>query len=136
MRRRIVITGMGTISPLGNDTASTWKAALAGESGIDFIRSFDASEFPVRVAAEVKDFEPPSAVSAKEARRLDRNVLLAVAAGQQALEDAALDSHYEPARTGIVFGSAIGGVHGVMEQHVGLQERGAGPGSPPLPPRG
>src|SRR5918992_5011567 len=124
MRRRIVITGMGTISPLGNDTASTWKAALAGESGIDFIRSFDASEFPVRVAAEVKDFEPPSAVSPKEARRLDRNVLLAVAAGQQALEDAALDSHYEPARTGIVFGSAIGGFIGIMEQHQVLQERG------------
>src|ERR671915_935042 len=124
MRRRIVITGMGTISPLGNDTASTWKAALAGESGIDFIRSFDASEFPVRVAAEVKDFEPPSAVSAKEARRLDRNVLLAVAAGQQALEDAALDAHYEPARTGIVFGSAIGGFNGIMEQHQVLQERG------------
>src|SRR5918992_3761039 len=124
MRRRIVITGMGTISPLGNDTASTWKAALAGESGIDFIRSFDASEFPVRVAAEVKDFEPPSAVSPKEARRLDRNVLLAVAAGQQALEDAALDAHYEPARTGIVFGSAIGGFNGIMEQHEVLQERG------------
>ena len=57
--RRVVITGMGAVSPLGNDLPSTWRAALAGESGIDFIRSFDASGFPVRVAAEVKDFKPP-----------------------------------------------------------------------------
>src|SRR5918998_4708027 len=99
--RRVVITGMGTISPLGNDTASTWKAALAGESGIDFIRSFDASEFPVRVAAEVKDFQTPEVVSPKEAKRLDRNVLLALAAGKEALGDAGLDAQYEPERTGI-----------------------------------
>jgi 3-oxoacyl-[acyl-carrier-protein] synthase II len=115
---------MGTVSPLGLDTPSTWKAALAGESGIDFIRSFDASGFPVRVAAEVKDFEPPDVVSPKEARRLDRNVLLAVEAGRQALEDAGLDSHYETSRVGIAFGSAIGGFHGIMEQHEVLQERG------------
>jgi 3-oxoacyl-[acyl-carrier-protein] synthase II len=92
--RRVVITGMGTVSPLGLDTPSTWSAALAGESGIDFIRSFDASGFPVRVAAEVKNFEPPDVVAPKEARRLDRNVLLAVEAGKQALDDAGLDSHY------------------------------------------
>ncbi len=122
--RRVVITGMGTVSPLGLDTPSTWNAALAGESGIDFIQSFDASEFPVRVAAEVKGFEPPDVVSPKEARRLDRNVLLAVEAGRQALDDAGLDSQYEPARVGIAFGSAIGGFHGIMEQHEILQERG------------
>src|SRR5918993_1136323 len=96
--RRVVITGMGTVSPLGLDTPSTWSAALAGESGIDFIQSFDASEFPVRVAAEVKGFEPPDIVSPKEARRLDRNVLLAVEAGREALDDAALDAEYEPGR--------------------------------------
>src|ERR671912_1753407 len=122
--RRVVITGMGTVSPLGLDTPSTWSAALAGESGIDFIQSFDASEFPVRVAAEVKGFEPPDLVSPKEARRLDRNVLLAVEAGRQALEDAGLDSHYVPSRVGIAFGSAIGGFLGIMEQHEVLQERG------------
>jgi 3-oxoacyl-[acyl-carrier-protein] synthase II len=122
--RRVVITGMGAVSPLGNDLPSTWRAAVAGESGIDFIRSFDASGFPVRVAAEVKDFEPPDIVSPKEARRLDRNVLLALAAGKEALDDASLDSHYETGRIGILFGSAIGGFLGIMKQHEVLQERG------------
>jgi 3-oxoacyl-[acyl-carrier-protein] synthase II len=122
--RRVVITGMGAVSPLGNDLPSTWKAAVAGESGIDFIQSFDASEFPVRIAAEVKDFEPPEIVSPKEARRLDRNVLLALAAGKEALDDSALDAHYEPERMGILFGSAIGGFLGIMQQHEALQERG------------
>jgi 3-oxoacyl-[acyl-carrier-protein] synthase II len=122
--RRVVITGMGAVSPLGNDLPSTWDAALAGESGIDFIKSFDASGFPVRVAAEVKDFEPPEIISPKEARRLDRNVLLALAAGKEALEDAGLNSHYEPERVGVTFGSAIGGFLGIMQQHEVLQERG------------
>jgi 3-oxoacyl-[acyl-carrier-protein] synthase II len=122
--RRVVITGMGAVSPLGNDLLSTWKAAVAGESGIDFIQSFDASEFPVRVAAEVTGFEPPEIVSPKEARRLDRNVLLALAAGKEALDDSALDAHYEPERMGILFGSAIGGFLGIMQQHEVLQERG------------
>jgi len=122
--RRVVITGMGAVSPLGNDLPSTWDAALAGKSGIDFIKSFDASGFPVRVAAEVKDFEPPELVSPKEARRLDRNVLLALSAGKEALEVAGLDSHYEPERVGITFGSAIGGFLGIMQQHEVLQERG------------
>jgi 3-oxoacyl-[acyl-carrier-protein] synthase II len=122
--RRVVITGMGAVSPLGNDLPSTWKAAVAGESGIDFIQSFDASEFPVRVAAEVTGFEPPEIVSPREARRLDRNVLLALAAGKEALDDSALDAHYEPERMGILFGSAIGGFLGIMQQHEVLQERG------------
>src|ERR687897_1550638 len=107
--RRVVITGMGTVSPLGLDTPSTWSAALAGESGIDFIQSFDASEFPVRVAAEVKGFEPPDVVSPKEARRLDRNVLLAVEAGMQAPEDAGVDPHHVPSPVGVAFRSAIRG---------------------------
>jgi 3-oxoacyl-[acyl-carrier-protein] synthase II len=122
--RRVVITGMGAVSPLGNDLQATWRAAVAGESGIDFIQSFDTSGFPVRVAAEVKDFEPPDIVSPKERRRLDRNVLLALAAGKEALEDAALNSQYEPKRVGILFGSAIGGFLGIMEQHDILKERG------------
>src|ERR687898_66083 len=122
--RRVVITGMGAVSPLGNDLPSTWNAAVAGESGIDFIQSFDATGFPVRVAAEVKGFKPPEIVSPKEARRLDRNVLLALAAGKEALDDAALDAQYEPERIGILFGSAIGGFLGIMQQHEVLQERG------------
>ncbi len=121
--RRVAITGLGAVTPLGNDAPATWEAAVAGRSGIDFIRSFDASGFPVRVAAEVKGFEPPDIVSAKEARRLERNVLLALAAGQEALADAGLNG-FDPARVGIVLGSAIGGFLGMMEQHEVLQERG------------
>ncbi|MDQ3778799.1 MAG: beta-ketoacyl-ACP synthase II [Actinomycetota bacterium] len=116
---------MGTVSPLGLDTPTTWEAAVAGASGIDFIRSFDASGYPVKVAAEVKEFQPPDdLVSPKEARRLDRNVLLALEAGRQAIQDARLDSRYEPERVGIVFGSAIGGVVGLVRQHEVLNERG------------
>jgi 3-oxoacyl-[acyl-carrier-protein] synthase II len=121
--KRVFVTGLGAITPLGNDVPSTWRAAVAGESGIDFIRSFDASSFPVRVAAEVKDFEPSSVVSAKEARRLDRNVLLALGAAEEAMADAGLNG-FDPARVGIVLGSAIGGFLGIMEQQDVLRERG------------
>ena len=89
--KRVAVTGLGAVTPLGNDAPSTWRAAVAGESGIDFIKSFDASEFPVRVAAEVKDFDPSGIVSSKEARRLDRNVLLALAAAVEAKDDAGLE---------------------------------------------
>src|SRR5712691_488827 len=121
--RRVAVTGLGAVTPLGNDARSTWRAALAGESGIDFIRSFDASGFPVRIAAEVKDFDPSTAASPREVRKLDRNVLLALAAAREAMGDAGLDG-FDPARVGIVFGSAIGGFLGIMEQHDVLLERG------------
>jgi 3-oxoacyl-[acyl-carrier-protein] synthase II len=120
---RVAVTGLGAVTPLGNDAPSTWRAAVAGESGIDFIRSFDASDFPVRVAAEVKDYEPDGVVSPKEARRLDRNVLLALGAAKEAIDDAGLNG-FDPARVGVVFGSAIGGFLGIMQQHEVLQERG------------
>jgi 3-oxoacyl-[acyl-carrier-protein] synthase II len=121
--RRVAVTGLGAVSPLGNDAPSTWRAAVAGESGIDFIRSFDASGYPVRVAAEVKDFSPDGLVSPKEARRLDRNVLLALGAAREAMDDAGLNG-FDPARVGVVFGSAIGGFLGIMEQHEVLLDRG------------
>src|SRR6059058_2290928 len=113
--RRVVVTGLGAVTPLGNDARATWDAALAGRSGIDWIRAFDASDFPVRIAAEVKDFDPGRVVPAKEARRLERNVLLAVASAKEAVEDAGLDG-FDPTRVGIVLGSAIGGVVGLLEQ--------------------
>jgi 3-oxoacyl-[acyl-carrier-protein] synthase II len=121
--RRVAVTGLGAVTPLGNDVPSTWDAALAGRSGIDWIRSFDASEFPVRIAAEVKDFDATTAASPKEVRKLDRNVLLALGAAREAMGDAALNG-FDPTRVGVVFGSAIGGFLGVMEQHEVLQERG------------
>jgi 3-oxoacyl-[acyl-carrier-protein] synthase II len=121
--KRIAVTGLGAITPLGLDVASTWRAAVAGESGIDFIRSFDASGYPVRIAAEVKEFDPSTVAPPKEARRLDRNVLLALGAAKEAVADAALDG-FDPARVGVVLGSAIGGFLGIMEQGEVLRERG------------
>src|SRR6266702_7065636 len=107
--RRVAVTGLGAVTPLGNDARATWRAAVAGESGIDWIRSFDASEFPVRIAAEVKDFDASSVASPKEVRKLDRNVLLALGAGREAVADAGLDGLYDPSRIGVLFGTAIGG---------------------------
>ena len=127
--RRVAVTGLGAVTPLGNDAPSTWRAAINGESGIDFIKSFDASEFPVRVAAEVKDFDPSGLVNTKEARRLDRNVLLALAAAVEAKEDAGLNG-FDPARVGVIHGSAIGGFIGIMEQSAVMSERGADRVSP------
>src|SRR5437899_12209592 len=122
--RRVVVTGLGAISPVGNDVRSTWQAAVEGRSGIDFIRSFDASGLPVRIAAEVKDFDPTSVASPKEVRKLDRNVLLSLAAGKEAVSDAGLDGVYDASRVGILFGTAIGGFLGIMEQAEVLRLRG------------
>src|SRR4051794_21781175 len=113
--KRVAVTGLGAVTPIGNDARSTWEAAVAGRSGVDWIRSFDADGLPVRVAAEVKDFDPTTVASAKEVRKLERNVLLALGAGREALADAALDG-FDPTRVGIVFGTAIGGVSGILEQ--------------------
>jgi 3-oxoacyl-[acyl-carrier-protein] synthase II len=113
------------VTPIGNDAPSTWRAAVAGESGVDFIRAFDPAGFPVRIAAEVKDFDPTAVASAKEVRKLERNVLLALGAAREAVADAALDGVYDPGRVGILFGSAIGGVIGIVEQADVLRERGA-----------
>jgi 3-oxoacyl-[acyl-carrier-protein] synthase II len=121
--KRVAVTGLGAVTPLGNDAPTTWRAAVAGESGIDFIQAFDAGAFPVRVAAEVKGFDATGLVPSKEARRLDRNVLLAVAAAREAVDDAVLDG-YDPARVGILVGSAIGGFIGMIEQHDVMLERG------------
>ena len=118
------MTGLGAVTPIGADASSTWRAAVAGESGIDFIRSFDASEFPVRVAAEVKNFDPTQVAAPKEARRLDRNVLLSLGAAREAVADAGLDGAYSPDRIGILFGTAIGGIMGIVEQVDVLRERG------------
>jgi 3-oxoacyl-[acyl-carrier-protein] synthase II len=127
--RRVVVTGLGAVTPLANDAPSTWRAALAGESGIDFITAFDASAFPVRVAAEVKDFDPTSVASAKEVRKFDRNVVLALGAAREAVADAALNG-FDPYRVGIVVGSAIGGIAGIAEQAEVFNARGADRVSP------
>jgi 3-oxoacyl-[acyl-carrier-protein] synthase II len=121
--RRVAVTGLGAVTPLGNDARSTWSAAIAGASGIDWIRAFDASEFPVRVAAEVKDFDPAAVASPKEVRKLERNVLLSLGAAREAVADAGLNG-FDPMRVGVVFGTAIGGFNGILEQGEVLRERG------------
>ena len=127
--RRVGITGLGAVTPLGLDAPSTWRAALAGESGVGFIEAFDAGEFPVRIAAEVKGFDPAGVAPAKEGRRMERNVLLALGAAQEAWREAALDG-FDPARVGVVVGSAIGGLPGIADQHAVLRDRGADRVSP------
>jgi 3-oxoacyl-[acyl-carrier-protein] synthase II len=122
--RRVGVTGLGAVTPIGNDARSTWRAALAGESGIDWIRAFDASELPVRVAAEVKDFDPSPVASPKEVRKLERNVLLSMGAAREAIDDAGLNG-FDPLRVGIVFGTAIGGVNGILEQEEVRRTRGS-----------
>src|SRR5438128_12473892 len=121
--RRVAVTGVGAVTPLGLDAPSTWRAALAGESGIDWISTFDTTGLPVGIAAEVTGFDPTGVASPKEARKLERNVLLGLAAAREALDDAQLNG-FDPARVGIVFGSAIGGVPGLLTQHDTLRERG------------
>ncbi|HKC21663.1 MAG TPA: beta-ketoacyl-ACP synthase II [Gaiellaceae bacterium] len=120
---RVAVTGLGAVTPIGNDAATAWAAAVAGRSGIDWIRSFDATGLPVRIAAEVKDFDPTQVASPKEVRKLERNVLLALGAAREAMGDAGLNG-FDPTRVGIVFGTAIGGVTGILEQEEVLRERG------------
>jgi 3-oxoacyl-[acyl-carrier-protein] synthase II len=127
--KRVAVTGIGAVTPLGLDVPSTWRAATSGESGIDWISTFDTDGLPVRVAGQVKDFDPSQVVSAKEARKLERNVLLGVAAGREAMADANIDG-IDRSRVGIVFGSAIGGVPGILEQAETLRERGPARVSP------
>ena len=121
--KRVAVTGLGAVTPIGNDAPSTWRAAVEGRSGIDWIRSFDVDGLPVRVAAEVKDFDPTQVASSKEVRKLERNVLLSLGAAREAVQDAGLNG-FEPMRVGIVFGTAIGGVNGILEQEEVRRDRG------------
>jgi 3-oxoacyl-[acyl-carrier-protein] synthase II len=121
--RRVGVTGLGAVTPIGNDAPSTWQAACAGESGIDWIRSFDPGDQPVRIAAEVKDFDATRYASSKEVRKLERYVLLSLGAAREAMEDSGLEG-FDPMRVGIVFGSAIGGVNGILEQEEVRRSRG------------
>jgi len=122
--RRVVITGLGAITPIGNDIPSMWEAAVAGRSGVDTIQAFDASDFPVRIAAEVKGFDPAEVAPPKEARRMERCVLLALGAAQEAWADAGIEGVYSSERVGILLGSAIGGLIGIAEQAEILRARG------------
>src|SRR5918997_6729047 len=127
--RRVAITGVGAVTPLGNGAKATWDALVEGRSGVDFITAFDASDLPVRIAAEVKDFDPSGLVAAKDLRKLDRNVLFALAAAKEAVADAGVDG-FRPERVGVVLGSGIGGFNELMRQYDVLKDRGADRVSP------
>jgi 3-oxoacyl-[acyl-carrier-protein] synthase II len=115
---------MGAVTPLGNDLPTTWRRLLAGESGVETIRAFDPSPFPVQIAAEVKeDYDPSGAAAPKELRKLDRNVLFALSAAKEALGVAGLNG-FDPERVGVVVGNCIGGFNELMRQHDVLRERG------------
>jgi 3-oxoacyl-[acyl-carrier-protein] synthase II len=125
---------MGAVTPLGNDVEATWRAAVEGRSGVDFLQAFDTSEFPVHIAAEVKGFElNGDLVPAKELKRIDRNVQFALAAAREALGDAGTNG-YEPDRVGVVLGSGIGGLHELLRQYDVLKERGPDRVSPTFLP--
>jgi 3-oxoacyl-[acyl-carrier-protein] synthase II len=121
--QRIVMTGIGIVSPVGLDAPSSWRALLDGRSGIDEITQFDAGEMPLRAVGEVTGFDPAAVVGARGARRMDRNVLLALQAAREAADDARIDGA-DPARVGVLVGSAIGGVNTVIEQDGILRDRG------------
>jgi 3-oxoacyl-[acyl-carrier-protein] synthase II len=123
MKKRVAITGVGVVSPLGNDANSTWKAAVTGRSGIDEIQAFDTDGFDVKIAGEVKDFDTTGLASPKDVKRLDRNVLFALGAAKEALSDAGVNG-FNPERVGIVVGCCIGGFNELMRQHEILKDRG------------
>jgi 3-oxoacyl-[acyl-carrier-protein] synthase II len=121
--RRVAITGVGAVTPIGNDARTTWQNLVDGRSGIDWIRAFDPADYPVRIAGEVKDYDPSAATSPKEARKFDRNVLFALTAAKEALADAGING-FRPERTGVVVGNCIGGFNELMRQYDVLKERG------------
>src|SRR6478752_3615414 len=132
MKRRVVVTGMGVITPVGNDVATTWQSLIAGKSGTAPITKFDASKFPVRFAAEVKGFNPLDFMDRKEAKRADQYTQYAVAASRQAMTNAGLVERngMDPDRIGVIIGSGIGGLKSFEEQHDVYRERGVGKISP------
>ena len=133
--RRVVITGLGALAPVGNNVPDIWKALLAGESGVAPITQFDASEYPIRIAGEVKGFNPEEYIDAKEARHMDRSVQLALASTKQALADARLEITEDIAdRTGVVFGTGGGGFGSLLAQQKVMEEKGIRRVSPHLMP--
>ena len=124
--RRVVVTGIGLLTPLGNDLRSSWDGLVAGRSGIGLVTSFDTSEYDCPIAGELKDFDPGAFVDAKLLRRLDRSSTLALAATRQAVADACLDVSKEDAGdVGVLLGTGIGGGHLMVENQRTMEQRGA-----------
>jgi 3-oxoacyl-[acyl-carrier-protein] synthase II len=123
-RRRVVISGMGAVSPLGNDVETTWENLTAGRSGAAPILGFDASEYPVHFACELKDFDPAEWIEKKQARRMDRFAQMIVAAAIQARDDSGIEIDAEAARIGASIATGIGGLKAFQDCFETLLERG------------
>jgi 3-oxoacyl-[acyl-carrier-protein] synthase II len=123
-RRRVVITGIGAVTPLGNDAESSWSRLLAGESGAGEITQFDHSEYPVHFACELKEFDPTQWIDRKAARRMDRFAQMILAAARQAESDSGLDISKEPERVGASIATGIGGLRSFQECYDVLLQRG------------
>ena len=123
-KRRVVITGLGTVNPLGTSVSASWDAAKAGKCGIGPITQFDTTDFKCKLAGEVKDFDPETVVDKKEARKMARFTLLALAAAAEALADSGLDTEADAKTTGVILSSGIGGLPTIEEQHTRGEEKG------------
>lgn len=131
MKKRVVITGLGAVTPLGNDVQSFWQGIKEGKSGFATITAFDITGFKSTLAAEVKGFDPESLLDKKEAKRMDRYCQFAMVAAEEAYKDAGLDSaDFDRERFGVIVGSGIGGLLTIEEQHSRLLEKGPGRVSP------
>ena len=127
-RKRVVITGLGTLSPLGNTVKDTWESLLEGRSGIGPITHFDASDFITRFAGEVKGFDPVADLGHKLARRLDRVTQMTVVATKQALDHAKYKiNETNRDRIGAIIGTGVGGISTIIEQIEGRKIKGEGP---------
>ena len=125
MKKRVVITGVGAITPIGNDAKAFWEALLAGKSGIGAITRFDAGEYDAKIAGEVRGFDPTEFIDKKEARRMDRFAQFAIAAARMALADSGMDLEKEDrTRIGSFVGSGIGGMETLHDQYKTLFEKG------------
>jgi 3-oxoacyl-[acyl-carrier-protein] synthase II len=124
-RRRVVVTGLGLVSPVGIGVEESWSALVAGKSGVGPITHFDASTFPTRIAGEVKGFEPAKFMDKKEARRNDRFIQFALAAADMAMKDSGLDMSKEDGdRFGAIVGAGIGGLGTIEDEHKTFLEKG------------
>ncbi len=124
-KRRVVVTGLGIVSPVGNDVASAWASITAGKSGIGPITHFDASSFPTRIAGEIRDFDPAQHVAAKEVKKMDPFIHYGIAASVQALADAGLRPHeHDEERIGVAVGAGIGGIATIERTAITYHEHG------------
>lgn len=123
--KRVVVTGLGVISPIGNDLEVFWNNLINGVNGVDLITRFNTDEFPTKIAAEVKDFNPEAYIDKKEARRMDRNVQYAVAAAKMAAKDAKLDETINKDRIGVILGCGVGGIETLEDQMQVKMEKGS-----------